>query len=261
MTAMYDPPGYLWALTFVGVIGVPALACVVLYRGALRADLGRGRAALLGVAAAVVLGGWLAASAAIAGAGWYHTQLGKQPPWLPIAVVTALVVLLAASRLPDVARALGRDGREKALSVSDTPGRLLLPHTFRVAGLAFLITMVLGHLPALFALPAGLGDIAVGIAAPFVARRLAQGTGHRSALWFNALGIVDLVVALSLGGLTAYQIIQVTPANDAISELPLVLIPTATVPLLLALHIVSIRQLIRASRTPQRTASAVGAAA
>jgi hypothetical protein len=252
MTAMYDPPAYLWALTLVGVIGIPALTCVVLYRGAQRANLGRGRAALLGGAAVVVLGGWLAASAAIAAAGSYHTQLGKQPPWLPIATVTALVVLLAASQLPAVAQ---------ALSVSDTPSRLLLPHTFRVAGLAFLITMVLGHLPALFALPAGLGDISVGIAAPFVARRLAQGTGHRSALWFNALGIVDLVVALGLGGLTAYQIIQVTPANDAISELPLVLIPTATVPLLLALHIVSILQLVRASRTPRRTASAVGAAA
>jgi hypothetical protein len=240
---MYDPPGYLWALTLVGVIGIPALTCVVLYRGAQRADLGRGRAALLGGAAVVVLGGWLAVSAAIAGAGSYHTQLGNQPPWLPIAAIGALIALLAASRLPAVTR---------ALSVSDAPSRLLLPHTFRVAGLAFLITMVLGHLPALFALPAGLGDIAVGIAAPFVARRLARGTGRRSALWFNALGIVDLVVALSLGGLTGYQIIQVTPASDAISELPLALIPTATVPLLLALHVVSVLQLVRVSRTTRR---------
>jgi hypothetical protein len=30
--------------------------------------------------------------------------------------------------------------------------------------------MALGHLPALFALPAGLGDIAAGIGAPLVAR-------------------------------------------------------------------------------------------
>ena len=249
---MYDPPGYLWALAFVGVTGIPALTCLVLYRGALRADLGRGRAALLGGAAVLVLGGWVAASAAIAGAGWYHTQLGAQLPWLPIATGTALVVLLAASRLPAVTR---------ALSASDTPSRLLLPHTFRVAGLVFLIMMFLGHLPAIFALPAGLGDISVGIAAPFVARRLAQGTGHRGAVWFNALGIVDLVVALSMGGLTGYQIIHVTPAADAIGELPLALIPTATVPLLLALHITYLVQLARASRTTQPTASAVGAAA
>ena len=30
------------------------------------------------------------------------------------------------------------------------------PHLFRVEGVAFLIIMALGHLPALFALPAGL---------------------------------------------------------------------------------------------------------
>jgi hypothetical protein len=52
--------------------------------------------------------------------------------------------------------------------------RLELPHTPRVAGVAFLLYMALGHLPALFALPAGLGDIAAGIAAPLVARKLTQ---------------------------------------------------------------------------------------
>jgi len=37
---------------------------------------------------------------------------------------------------------------------------------------AFLIMMALGHLPALFALPAGLGGIAAGMAAPLVAYNL-----------------------------------------------------------------------------------------
>lgn len=240
---MYDPPGYLWALTIAGTIGIPALTCVVLYRGAELAGLGRGRSATLAGAAAVVLGGWLAASGAIAATGAYQSQLGKQPPWLAIATAGVLVTLLAASRIPAVGRALSAPGMTS---------RLMLPHTFRVAGVAFLITMALGHMPALFALPAGLGDMAVGFAAPGVARRLARGAGHRAALWFNALGITDLVVALSLGGLTGYQIIKVTPDNSAISELPLVLIPTAAVPLLLALHIIAVRQLIRAPRGAER---------
>jgi hypothetical protein len=244
---MYDPPAYFSVVTLIGAIGVPALTCVLLYRGALAADLGRGRATLLAGVAAVVLGGWLAASIVLANAGTYHTQLGVQPPWLVIAFATALIVIVAASRLPIV---------RSALSTVGTPSRMLLPHTLRVAGLAFVIAMALGQLPALFALPAGLGDIAVGISAPFVARKLARGDGRRRAVWFNALGIVDLVVALSLGGLTGYQIIHVTPAADAISELPLVLIPTTTVPLLLALHITSILQLVRTSRTPQPAARA-----
>ena len=74
----------------------------------------------------------------------------------------------------------------------------MLPHAFRVAGVSFLMMMALGHMPALFALPAGLGDIlpaglgdiAIGIEAPFIARRLARGTGHRAAIWFNVLGIM-----------------------------------------------------------------------
>jgi len=132
--------------------------------------------------------------------------------------------------------------------------RLTLPHSFRVAGLAFVITMALGHLPALFAVPAGLGDFAVGVAAPRVARRLAAGGGYRGAMWFNALGIFDLVVALALGGLTGFQIIHVTPVNNSISTLPLALIPTVAVPVLLALHIVSLRQLRGAAQASRDAA-------
>jgi hypothetical protein len=247
MDAMHDLPGYLSALSHAGVIGILAMTCFVLYGGAQRAGLGQRRAALLAGAAAILLGGWLATSAAIAAAGAYHTALGKGVPWLGITPVTVLVALLAMSRIPTVARALSAPGMTS---------RLMLPQTFRAAGgLAFLITMALGHLPALFAVPAGLGDIAVGIAAPFVARRLARGAGHRGALWFEAFGITDLVVALGLGGLTGYQIIHVTPVNSAISELPLALIPTVGVPLVLALHIISTRQLLSTLRTPQHTAS------
>ena len=43
---MYDPPDYLWAIIIAGIIAIPAAACVVLYGGAVRADLGRTRAAL-----------------------------------------------------------------------------------------------------------------------------------------------------------------------------------------------------------------------
>ena len=70
---MYDPPGYLWALTIAGIIAIPAATCLVLYGGAARAGLSRRRAALLAGAGAVVLGGWFSASAVIAGtAGTRH---------------------------------------------------------------------------------------------------------------------------------------------------------------------------------------------
>lgn len=106
--------------------------------------------------------------------------------------------------------------------------------------------MAQGRLPAMFALPAGLGDIAVGLAAPSVARRLARGTGHRQAVWFNLLGIVDLVVAVGLGllgGLGPYRLLHVTPSTEPLSLLPLALIPTMAVPLAIALHVTSLRLL------------------
>jgi hypothetical protein len=234
---MYDPPAYLWAITIAGPTAVAALTCIVLYGGAVRVGLGRKRAALLAGAAAVVFGGWMTATAVIAGHGWYHTL-----PWFPVAVTGYLGLLLALCRLPVVARALAAPG---------LVSRLELPHTPRVAGVVFLLYLALGQLPALFAVPAGLGDIAAGIAAPLVARRLGRGTGRRGALWFNAFGLTDLVVAVTLGGLTGFQLLNVTRSSAPITELPLALIPTATVPLLFALHITAVSGLVRVARTPR----------
>lgn len=172
----------------------------------------------------------------IAGHGWYRTL-----PWFPVAVAGFLGTLLALSVLPVMRRTLTARGMVS---------RLVLPHSFRLAGVFFLFYLALGHLPALFALPAGLGDIAAGIAAPLVARRLALGTGRRAALWFNIYGVTDLVTGLILGALTGFQLLSITPSSAPIAEFPLALIPTVTVPLLFALHITSLLTLTRASRAP-----------
>jgi hypothetical protein len=242
---MYDPPAYLWAITIAGVAGTLALTCVALYGGARRAGLGTRRAALLAGAAAVLLGGWFVASGVIAGNGGYRTL-----PWLPIAVFGSLVTLLVLFRIPPVARALAAPGMTS---------RLIYPHAFRVAGVAFLLAMALGHLPVMFAVPAGLGDIAAGIAAPGIARRLAQGTGRRAALWFTAFGAADLVLALTLGALSGFKLLDAAPLGQWNTELPLVLIPTVDVPLLLALHITSAIALLKAARTPERAAFSAAA--
>ncbi len=235
---MYDPPAYIWAITIAGPTAIAALTCIVLYGGAERAGLGRRRGVLLAGAAAVLLGGWFTATMVIAGHGWYDTR-PSQVPWMAIAAIGSLAALLALSRIPVVARALTAPGMA---------GRLVLPHSFRVAGVFFLLYLALGHLPALFALPAGLGDIAAGIAAPLVARRFAQGSGRRAVLWFNVYGLVDLTAGITIGALTGYHLLNVTPSTAPIGELPLALITAADVPLMIALHITSLVALARASR-------------
>jgi hypothetical protein len=250
---MYDPPGYLWVIIIAGITAIPAATCVVLYSGAVRAGQSRRSAALLAGVAAVAFGGWFTASAVIAGHGWYHARLGHGVPWMPVAVVGFFGTLLALGHIPVVAR---------ALAAPATASRLELPHAFRaLEGSAFLVFMALGHLPALFALPAGLGDVTAGIAAPLAAYKLAHGGSRRTALWFNAFGMTDLVLALTLGTLTGFELVNVTPSGAPISMLPLALIPTAAVPLLFALHITSLSALARAPRTPRPATAPLTAAA
>jgi hypothetical protein len=242
---MYDPPAYVWALTIGGPTAIAAMACIALYRGAQRAGLGRKRAALLAGSAAGLLGGWFTATAVIAGHGWYDTR-PSQVPWLAVAAAGSLAALLALSRIPVVARAVTAPG---------TASRLVLPHSFRVTGVFFLLYLAFGHLPALFALPAGMGDIAAGLAAPLVARRLAQGTGRRAAVWFNVYGLTDLATGISLGVLSGYGLLHVTPSTAAISQLPLALVIAADVPLMIALHITSLATLPRVPRAAPSAAS------
>jgi hypothetical protein len=239
---MYQAPSYVWALLLIGAIGIPATTCAMLYRGAIAAGLGRRTATGVTIVAAVVLGGWIVASSLLARAEVYYRDPNDATPWLGLVFVGVafggtLLALLGATRLPIARRVLADPG---------TPARLALPHTLRVVGVVFLIVMAQGYLPAVFALPAGLGDIAIGVSAPLVAWRLASGTGHRTAVRFNALGILDLVVAVTIAVLAAF--LKVSPSTEALGLLPLALAPTVAVPLAIALHVVSLRRLRSAAR-------------
>jgi len=123
-------------------------------------------------------------------------------------------------------------------------GRLLLPHTFRVAGVVFLAAMALGRLPAMFALPAGLGDIATGIAAALVASLL---PGYRSAERAVGERLRHDRSRRRPDPRHPHRIPtdQHHPSSELIGDLPLALIPTAAVPLLLALHITSLSTLLK----------------
>jgi hypothetical protein len=242
--AVYDPPAYMWALTIGGPTATAAATCIALYGGTVRAGLGRRRATLLGEAAAVLLGGWYTATVVIAGHGSHDTRPG-QMPWLPIAAAGSLGTLPALGRTPVVARTLTATGMAS---------RLVLPHMFRVTGVFFLLYLALGHLPALFALPAGLGDIAAGLAAPLVALRLAQGTGRRAAVWSNAYGLTDLAVGITSASSPGTGC-STSPFQRPDQPAPARAGIAADVPLMIALHIMSLVTLARARRPAPSSAA------
>jgi hypothetical protein len=131
------------------------------------------------------------------------------------------------------------------------PKALTLVHSFRVIGYAFLILYSYHILPGLFALPAGWGDITIGVTAAFVASRLTNAEHRASFIVWQILGITDLVTAISLGALSA-RLEAVTGSSTVfpMAVLPLSLIPTFFVPALLILHVISIAQARRWSATP-----------
>src|ERR1700758_3345918 len=226
-------PIYVWAIVLVGLIGTAATICVMLLRGALDAGFSRRTATTVAAAAGTVWATWVLASAWLADAGVYRFDPTKAQPWLLVALTGSIAAALLATRVPVVSPILARP---------DALWRLTVPQIFRVVGVAFLVVMALHKLPAVFALPAGLGDIAIGFDAVFVARGIRRGVVGRRAVWFNILGLLDLVVALGIGVAAApgvAHLLSTSPTTQEIALLPVVLIPTTVVPLAVALHLLS----------------------
>jgi hypothetical protein len=131
---------------------------------------------------------------------------------------------------------------------------------WRWAGLGFLTLSAKGILPWMFAYPAGLGDTAIGITAPWIVlgliRQPSFAADRRYVIW-NILGIVDLVVAVSMGVLSSGLFPGITRLNGdittaAMAHLPLVLVPAYLVPLFMMLHATALfqaRQLARSGKS------------
>ncbi|HMA19049.1 MAG TPA: hypothetical protein VKS03_11480 [Thermoanaerobaculia bacterium] len=128
------------------------------------------------------------------------------------------------------------------------PDRLIGAQVYRLLGGVFVVGWALGLLPGIFALPAGLGDLAIGAAAPLVASllRKRRPQARRAAVLWNVVGLADLVMAVTLGVLSTpgrLQRLSFGAPNTAISAYPFVLVPTVLVPLSVLLHVFSLRGL------------------
>jgi len=122
--------------------------------------------------------------------------------------------------------------------------------TFRVLGGVFLVRYYAGELPGLFALPAGIGDVATGLLALFVAYAWYSGKPYArgAAIAWNLFGMADLVNAVVLGTLTG--------GGAGGFVFPIVLIPVYAVPRAFLIHSYSLIGLLsKTSQQPRRPES------
>ena len=129
----------------------------------------------------------------------------------------------------------------RRFTLSLNPRILTSAQAWRMVGFTFVLLEARGALPAIFALPAGYGDMAIGATASFVAWKLASPAHRNSFVLWQLLGITDLVIAVSLGT-TAGLISPQGPSMAPMTTMPLSLIPTFLVPLFVIFHVICIGQ-------------------
>jgi hypothetical protein len=159
------------------------------------------------------------------GAGMVSTLPASAPPF---AVFGLTAAVLAAGWLL---------GGFRAWLVAIDERWLVGLHLTRFVGADFLYLYARGELPYAFAVPGGLGDIAVASLAALLLLWGAPRDARRRAAYlaWNALGLVDILFVV----VTAARLGLANPASMApLLRLPLSLLPTFLVPLIIASHVI-----------------------
>ena len=192
----------------------------------------------------VSLGAWFALVLAIGATGALGPAHGGAPA-LGLTVILPIAALVwAYLALPSV---------RHAMAATPLPALIGL-HAIRVLGAAFIILYAEGRLPAPFAPSAGWGDVFMGVTALPLAWAVSRfGAAMRPlVLLWNALGVADLVIAVTLGGSSAPGPLQVfvgPPDSSPMTTLPWLIIPGFLVPILLFTHVVIFTRLLAKTQT------------
>jgi len=235
-------PSYLPFTVVAGCVATIVAIVVGISRAVRRSNWKESRRRQAVQVAAAGLAGWFVLAVALAVLGVYSGAAGKIPTIQFGIAIPILLGCLLIWRWPAISRLIDAVPRQWVIAIQ----------VFRVEGVTFLILFAAHLLPGLFALPAGLGDVAVGLLAAAIGICASRGwqLRPRTVLRWNLLGIADLLVALTTGFLTAPSALQMFAfdrPNELISIFPLVLIPTFLVPLAILLHFISLIQLGRAT--------------
>lgn len=229
------------------ILGLTAMVVVAIFIVLWR-ERTSARQTWVAIISGIVLAAWATAAAILAARGFFRQPDAQSTP--PIGIHLALVL---------VALALCLAFSKSLRSLLSNQKNLILLNLWRLVGAVFLILMANGQMPALWALPAGIGDIIVGAAAPWVAKHLDAPGGRQRAIIFNLFGMADLIVAIGLGIMTSpgkAQVFHTNPTSEFATQFPLALVPAFLVPLAFMLHVVSLWQLFGKTWAPQSAGEA-----
>ena len=211
---------------------VLAIGLGLIWVGAFRVDAPQGTRYTLAATLSLAFVVWLAVAQYLGAENVYFAVRNSTPP-----------VVLLGLLIPVAGAAIGfwLSERFRAFANAIPLHWLVAAQVYRVGGGIFLVLWLDGRLPWQFALPAGFGDVATGIAAVFVAMQLEQNKpgSDRAVYAWSLFGIADLVIALTMGALTSPglpHLVAFDTPNMLITAYPLVMVPTFAVPLALILH-------------------------
>ena len=212
------------------------LAWIGFYAGIRALPGGRARQSRWIIGSAAVAAAWLVGVFLLGAAG--NDVL---PPRIPMALVATLLLGYLLLLSPTFRRI-----------VSAVPQHWLIGiQAFRILGSVWLVRYFGGQLPGLFALPAGIGDVATGLLAPFVAYAWYSGKPYARglAIAWTLFGMADFVIAVVLSRLT----------NGGAGGIvfPLVLIPAYGVPHAFLIHSYSLIGLLRKTSQQARPAESL----
>jgi hypothetical protein len=233
----YDFASGVVLVSLAVMMGLLVLGLVHLRAEALRR--GDRAAASAAIVLGTALSGWMLLMGVLAVRGFFVSGLDSLPPRVPVMLLTLLIIGALAVTVWPAGRRL-----VEAAPVS----WLIGVQVYRTVGVTFLVLYAQHRLPGNFALPAGWGDIAVGVTAPFVAYLTArQVTGWRAwAMAWNILGALDLFVAIleGFGSFPSpFRLFFGEPSTLLMGAFPFALIPAVLVPMSLVLHFVVARRL------------------
>ncbi len=191
--------------------------------------------------AIIVLVIWAVISAVLSQQGVF-TNPPDQPPLMLLLAVIGPPILFGLAYA-------GSEGFRRYVLGLDL--RLLTAiQAWRIIGGMFLVLMGFEMLPGTFAWPAGVGDVVVGVYAPFVVYALVRRSPNwrRHVIILSVLGLLDFVGAIGggvLGGNNPLGLLRGDVTAEIMQVLPLAIIPTFGVPAWILVHIISLLKVSR----------------